>query len=187
MANGTYNQIHARFRNDDGTETTSTWKAAEDTNITLQQNVNFKVRMSINCTNSSGNLTANLYYSRNSGAYTAVTTSSNYVKAVSSTQGVSYAGNTPTTQQMVESGTFTAGTTSVNGTTAIQSLSSGQVTEYEYVLQLVGCSPGDTIDLEVYNINAAFTGSYTVVPRITLANSTMMQNRCMGMCIGFGI
>ena len=39
-----------RFRNDDGSETTATWKANQDTNITAPKNVNTRLRFVVNST-----------------------------------------------------------------------------------------------------------------------------------------
>jgi hypothetical protein len=46
----TFDQEGFRFRNDDGSETTATWKAAQDTNITVAEGETFRVRAIVNMT-----------------------------------------------------------------------------------------------------------------------------------------
>ena len=46
----TIDQEGFRFRNDDGGETTATWKAEQDINITLQSDTAFRLRVLLNPT-----------------------------------------------------------------------------------------------------------------------------------------
>ena len=46
----TLEQEGFRFRNDDGSESTATWKDAQDANITLASDTAFRLRMLINAT-----------------------------------------------------------------------------------------------------------------------------------------
>jgi hypothetical protein len=93
MANGT--QTHFRFRNDNGSETTATWIAAVDTNISMTMQDVFRLRIAY--TSGYSALTGwDLYYSYNAGSYTAVTNGS-VIQVVSSSQGAGLNG-TATTQ-----------------------------------------------------------------------------------------
>ncbi len=40
-------QVHYRWRNDDGSETGATWNASQDTAISLEQNNNIRLRMEL--------------------------------------------------------------------------------------------------------------------------------------------
>jgi len=51
-----------RPRNDDGTEATATWKANQDTNITLAANTAFRLRMLLNATGDPDSINAQLEY-----------------------------------------------------------------------------------------------------------------------------
>lgn len=46
-----YEQEGFRFRNDDGSETTATWKDTQDTSVTLAANSEFRLRVLVNATN----------------------------------------------------------------------------------------------------------------------------------------
>lgn len=46
-----FSQTHFRFRKDDGSETTATWRAAEDTNVSIALDEPFRLRIQIKETN----------------------------------------------------------------------------------------------------------------------------------------
>lgn len=61
-SSGTVEQEGFRFRNDNGTETTATWLAAQDVNITQPKSTNTRLRMVLNSTLDRGAETYQLEY-----------------------------------------------------------------------------------------------------------------------------
>lgn len=61
-SSGTVEQEGFRFRNDNGTETTATWLAAQDTNITQPKSTNTRLRFVLNSTLDRGAETYQLEY-----------------------------------------------------------------------------------------------------------------------------
>jgi hypothetical protein len=167
MSNGT--QSHFRFRNDNGNETTATWLAAVDTNISMTMQEVFRARFAYIGTGSSWNF--DLYYSYNGGAYTAVTNSS-IIQVVPSAQGAGFDG-TATTQQ-ISSGTFNAGAVSASSSSyATGSIFVGNtnLTEIEFCLQIpTGLNVGDTIALKLYLGSGAIT-LYSSIATITITGA----------------
>ncbi len=49
-----YAITHHRFRNDDGSESTATWKAAEDTNVTVPRDTKLRLRVQVDVTGDQG-------------------------------------------------------------------------------------------------------------------------------------
>jgi len=65
-----------RFRNDDGSETTATWRAAQDTNVSVAEGVNVRLRLLINTTGDEDTLKYLLMYKKSTdGTYLIVPTS----------------------------------------------------------------------------------------------------------------
>lgn len=62
LAAATLEQTHYRFRNDDGSETTATWAAAEDTPISLAKNTPVRLRVEIGATGDPANAAYKLQY-----------------------------------------------------------------------------------------------------------------------------
>lgn len=66
-------QEGARFRNDDGSETTATWAAAQDANITAPLSANLRLRALVNATLDPASSAPTLRYQKNgAGGYVAV-------------------------------------------------------------------------------------------------------------------
>lgn len=174
VATATLTQTTFRGRNDDGSETTATWKATAGTDWTQLVDTNFRVRFNISDSVAAAtqNTAFILRYSLNGGAYTAVSASSSVVRAFASANVTDGAA---TTEQLAGSGTFNAGTFdevdgSATGFTA--ATSTGQDTEVEYSLQIRGVdvADADTINLRIYdNAGAALNGGYTDTPIITVS------------------
>lgn len=82
-----------RFRNDDGNETTATWKAAQDTNATSALSANVRLRFCINATDDPASSAYQLYYKKSSETH--------YKKV--------QVGATVTTPTFVAKGAFTSG------------------------------------------------------------------------------
>ena len=167
MANGT--QTHFRFRNDDGSETTATWRAATDTNVSIAMQQIFRLRIAY--TSGYSTLTGwDLYYSYNSGAYTAVTNSS-LIKVVSSS--LTGLDGTSTTQQISVGGTWTAGyevASDAAYTSIALPVPIGNLTEFEFCLQIpTGLDVGDTISLKLAYGSTLIT-SISNLPTITISS-----------------
>jgi len=173
----TIGQAGFRGRNDDGSETTATFKAAQNTNWTQQVDTNFRVRflMQNSGTTALNNLVAQLEFTLNGGASTNVTGASTVVRATAS-PNVTDAANI--TQQLTGgTGTFIGltGFDEADGAAGGNSLdvpASGNF-EVEYSIQIRGAdvNQGDLIGLRVTNAGTDFTGSYTQVPSIIVAAS----------------
>ena len=123
-----------RGRNDDGSESAATWKAA--TNIDWTQNVdeNFRIRLVIAATgNLAGSTGFQLQYNLNVLGWNDVTNASSVVRSILSTH---FADADPTTQQ-VGSGTFVVGEMDENeGATGSISFNNPDETEIEYVCEI---------------------------------------------------
>ena len=167
-------QVAYRGRNDDGNETTATWKAAQNTNWTQDTDEVFRFRAEIQ----EGNAVAQaqdytLEYDVNGGGYQPVGTSGTAVLVASSPN---ITDSVATTNQLTAgTGTFTAG--EIDESTATKAgltVAASGHTELEYVLKL---NPsllvaGDVVHLRVYKgaIGAAVPlNTYTVTPNITVS------------------
>lgn len=131
-------QTQYRWRNDDGTETSATWKAAANTAITINDtNALLRLRIELNNTGNgaAANVAQNLEYSINNG--TSWTVISNApTDAFVYTASATVANGFATTNQMGTAtvGTFAAGkVVSAVGTAAM--LNDGARTEYEWVIK----------------------------------------------------
>ena len=164
MTNPVTNQIEFRGRNNDGSETTATWKAALNTNWSQDVDTIFRIRFTVAETQGrNANLVLTLYSSYEGAAYAAVTTTSSYVKLLSSAQ----VDDATATTQQISSGTFVAGEVDDNASVASRLLNNSR-TEMEYVVQIVGADVAndDTIAFRVYASGAALN-TYTQTPTVT--------------------
>lgn len=172
-----YDQEAFRFYNDDGSLAASTPKDAQGADVSMGNQV-VRVRIRVKqtaATSSSDSLNAQLYYSRNSGAYAAVADAgaggSPLVRMYDSTQ---FAHNDSVSTERLTGGSGTwfngyAYDTSNGGTDPSYAAGANRYTELEFCVQLVGMSVSDTIDLRVYNGDPNPIGTYTDTPRITVA------------------
>jgi hypothetical protein len=173
----TIGQAGFRGRNDDGNETTATFKAAQNVNWTQQVDTNFRVRflMQNAGTTALNNLVAQLEFTLNGGASTNVTGASTVVRATAS-PNLADAANL--TQQLSGgTGTFQGltgfdGADGAAGGASLDIAASGNF-EVEYSIQIRGAdvSHGDLIGLRVTNNGTDFTGTYAQVPSIIVAES----------------
>jgi hypothetical protein len=170
---GTINTIqqHCRYRTDaNAVDTAATWGAAIDSNFTIAAGVDFRLRFTVANTGGAnvGNVAWGPRYSKNGGAYTAITTSSSNVIAVNA--GASVDGASITSDQL------TAGTGSrANGfydetggeTTG---LNSGIYKEMEFGLRLVAAdvTSGDTFNFRIYTGAGAALNTYSVTINATV-------------------
>ena len=140
-ANPNVVQEHYRWRNDNGSESAATWKAAQDTRITGQdRNENIRLRFAIANTaqyTSADNYQYLLEYSTGTtGPWAAVPVSAGS-DPFEMTATSYYADGANTTNQLTGSGTFAAGrcVEDTSNATANYSLSQGDYTEFEYCFQ----------------------------------------------------
>ncbi|MHC4088661.1 MAG: hypothetical protein ACYSVY_00005, partial [Planctomycetota bacterium] len=161
-----------RFRNDDGSESTATWMgdAGADQSIEAGTANRFRIRFLIEETNGGNiNLDGTLQYSYNSGAYTAVSTSSSVIRSIGSLNTSWTITDNDTLVQRLGSGTYDTGFYDDDGAVETTIALDAEETEYEFCLYIVDAdvSSGDTIDLRVYDSVTALD-SYTDTPRITV-------------------
>ncbi len=167
-------QKHFRGRNDDGSETTATWKAEEDTNFAFPTDTILRVRFCIG-NEGTGNkafTSLQLEYNKLGAGWNAVNDASSVVRAAI-TENV--ANGTATTQQLTSGvGNFVAGEICADGVGAAKTLQSptpNEFTEYEYVVQIrsADVSVDDTIQLRVTDNGTQFNGGYSQTPTITVS------------------
>lgn len=172
MVAGTFAQDAFRARNDDGNETTATWKAAANTNWTQPLNTIFRLRFVIKQTDSAftGGVQAfQCHYSHNGGAYTEVAGQGTTTNAVRLADSANVADAAVTTQQ-IGTGTFVAGEIDESGFADATFASGLSETEFEFVLEAISSivANGDTLDFRVYTSSAVAIATYTVTPRATV-------------------
>lgn len=159
-----------RARNDDGTETTATWKAAQSTTWTQLSTETFRIRFRLEeeAGAAAKSATWDLQATRDGGTTweNVGTAKAGCVYAVTSPN---VADGTLTTQQTTGgTGTFQAGEVSADGITAAVTLNAGNVTEVEYVCRLGPTAVNnDLIDLRIRYGDATLLERYTVIPRLT--------------------
>ena len=180
-----FNQKDFRFRKDDGSESSATWRVAANVDDSVGPGVNFRVRFNISnqgntVASSTGDAIAiKAQYSKNSGAWTDVTSSSSNIKVVNSTNLTDGA---DTTQQL-GSGTFISDNDGVNDTNSAITIPSGATWNNLYEAELETCfqlvtadvANNDTIDLR-YTMSSGTDPitfeTYTKVPGITVLKVT---------------
>lgn len=172
---------HYRFFNDDGSETTMTVAANEDTALTLninQATPRTILRMVLSETGAgsiSGATTDDyqLQYSYDGGAYTNVTTTSSVVKGFNSTN-LTDAGTTTNNPNLTDGGgTFVAGEISESGLVTDRQITANNWTELVYTLEVVHANVANAknIDFRVLLNGATTNMTYSVTPRITVQDT----------------
>lgn len=165
---------HFRFGSDGGTESTHHFLAAEDTNISLRTEIPFLLRFNVQETGGSAaaNVDNTFEYRKNSGSWTAVTTTSSNVKAVAVT---AFADAANCTQRLSGSGTFE---TSGSGCTEdgvsggnVNDIAASGCSETECGLQIVAADVSDGDTLEFRLTSPDFTITNNVTPTITVLKS----------------
>lgn len=170
-------QVSFRGRNDDGNETTATWKANQDVNWTQQVDTNFRVRFLVqNATSAINNLDVLIQYQLNGGGWNAVSGSSNVVRSSASPN---LADQANLTQQLTGgTGTFIGATcfdeaNGICGGTSLDVTATGNF-ECEFSVQIrsADVQNGDTVELRTINNDTGTAwGAYTNIPAITVAAS----------------
>jgi hypothetical protein len=167
-------QSQFRGRNDDGNETTATWKATQNTNWTQTTDTNFRVRFvldEIGVSTSSQFL--GVQYNKNSAGWNTVDTTTAVVRGAISpfltggTEG-------PTTQQLSNGlGTYAAGIIDDDDASLFsQVVAGGTNKEYEFCLKIIGTDVlnGDTIQLRLAPFTDTIT--YSQIPSLTVSKAT---------------
>lgn len=174
-AQGLLDQDTARFRNDDGSETTATWVATEGSNASLNVDTNYRIRIQVQETDgTTTTFSPVLRYSHNGGAYTVVSGSSNVVRASASTQ---FADDATTTAQLTSpGGSFVAGRMDENGgTTADITVTDSNYTEVEWCFQIrsADVANNDTVAFRAYDGTGALN-SYTTTLTATVVEGAVV-------------
>ena len=169
MTNPSYTQVGFRGRNDNGSESSATWKANE--NVNWSQNVaeNFRVRFRIDETVPRlwTNKTFNLYYSVGAG-YNPVSGTTPVRFALSS----NFNDNDDCTQQLTGgTGTFLVNNNGMKEATggSVNTGAGGEIWDTEWCLTIdpAQVADGNTITLRIYDGASAIT-TYSNTPSITV-------------------
>jgi len=168
-----FNQKAYRGRNDDGSETTATWKAAQNTNWAQLRDTNFRVRFEIQETAAcaGNNKVWQLQYNRNAAGWNTVNASSNVVRS-SASPNLADAANL-TDQLTVGTGTFIGltGFDEVDGAAGGNSMdvaaSGHSEAEFSVQIRSADVADGDTIQLRVTDAGTALA-AYDVTPTVTV-------------------
>lgn len=160
-------QYTFRFRNDDGSETTATWNAAADTNISLAPETVLRLRVGLKRLDplDGSAVVSTIEFSKNGGAWTSLTSiSSGTQLALSSniTQGGA-------TTQQITSGTFEAGALSESAASATMPAVAGASKEHEMSFKIVsGETAGTTFDYRVRQTSGVQSYGQSKLPRVTV-------------------
>jgi hypothetical protein len=174
MATPSLEQDHSRWRSDsNGPNGTPTWEAVEDTaNVTWPVDTQIRLRIGLQEAGGAnvGSKQFGLWYSKNSGAYTAVTGSSTNVVA---SDVAGQADDQAVTSGVLAglTGTFiNGGFDDATGTYPVNiNVTSNNNTELEFSIELVDAdvAAGDTFDFEVREIGNTQIDVYNHRPRLT--------------------
>ncbi len=172
----TLDQTGFRFRDTDGSETTATWLATENTSINHSTDVPVRLRFVVQETGGSGiTFTPTLYRSHSSGTYTRVDGASSIARSIGSPN---ISNGTATTDQLGGTGTFKAGEfDESDGQAAAITLAASEHTEVEFCFWIrpQEVADLDTIDFRVYDGSTALD-AYTQTPRITVDEPVLDQH-----------
>ncbi len=172
-ATATFDQDSFRGRNDDGSETTATWKANANINWTQAVDENFRVRFLIQETAgvAESNFKEDLQYNLNGAGWNDVDDSTSLVVRMSLSGN--FAHGDDTTQQ-VGAGTFVVDNDGMNetnppGGTMVPDFAGNDETEFEFCVQIRGAdvNDADTVELRITKAGTALN-SYTNTPSITV-------------------
>ncbi|MBI2429168.1 MAG: fibronectin type III domain-containing protein [Ignavibacteriales bacterium] len=130
------NQGNFRWRNDDGSETSATWRQSQNTNDSLAGINNIRLRIELyNSDPSNPNFgpVVALFYSADNSTYTQVTTDGSLNHWKLNTSG-NFADGDATTNQLSTSYTFAAGNIYESSTTFSASIGAASSEEYEFCI-----------------------------------------------------
>lgn len=165
-------QERFRIRNDDGNETTATWKAALNINASLEVDTNWRVR--ITTTSTADDTVPQMQYNLASAGWNNVNGASAVVRSSASPN---LADGVATTQQLgvppgFVAADFVAGVfDEVDGVGPLIAISD-QFTEHEYCFQIrsADVTNGQTLQLRLVNTATAYN-TYTNTPTITVVEA----------------
>ena len=169
----TFVQQHYRWRNDDGSETTATWKAAADTATSgVARGQNIRLRFCVGNTGSSGSVSARLEYATASGGpWAAIATDGAGLAPFEMSLSPNYADGAATTALLAGSGSFVSGKMleRPSNTGAAITVASNQYSNVEYCFQATAKAMGSTTYyFRVSNAGTALT-TYSQTARLTMA------------------
>lgn len=156
MGGGTPNTVQQsfRWRNDNGSESGATWKAATNANPSLSASdydSNMRLRCMLENTGTKDESDGYIWvYEINDGTPTAITTTSSFVKAVASLDTSWTINDGDSTTQQIGAGTHDEGYMDEDGTIASFTLAQSQESENELVFQIVGADFSGGEKLEIY-------------------------------------
>ncbi|MDD5708339.1 MAG: hypothetical protein PHR35_20665, partial [Kiritimatiellae bacterium] len=171
----TFVQEHYRWRNDDGSESAASWKAATDTaitGVTRGQNIRLRFTAWNNSASGGNSLTARLEYSTGvSGPWTPVSTASDGLNAFEMTTTANYANGAATTALLAGSGAFVAGKmveSPANSSTAV-TLATNQYSNFEYCFKATSKARGSTAYYFRMSNNGTALTTYSKIAQLTMA------------------
>lgn len=168
-----FRQSAFRFRNDDESETAATWKAADNTDVSIAKDAIFRLRFVIQNYGTASGSTGGLVVEQsvNGGAWVNTPTTASAGIPVEYDLSPNVTDQQATTQQL-GSGTFVSGIVEEGSVTfgTARTLPAGTETEYEYVLKLNGlfATSGDTIALRVQRVGFTDQIDWAQEPGITV-------------------
>jgi len=181
MAGGgapTFTQDAYRGRNDDGSESTATWKAGLNELWVQQVDTPFRVRFLISRPSeaSNQNVVMSVYVSHNGGAYELCSSAVGTSPVIDIASGSLEPQGTDTTQQLGSGNYLTNNDGVSNGSgdartnSALWPLGTAYEADFEFALQIVGASvvPGDTLALKVYYNDSILVGGWTNYPTLVV-------------------
>ena len=185
-----------RGRNDDGSETGATWKAAVNVDWTQDVDEIFRVRFLIQETagGPANNATGRPQYNLNGAGWNTITTTSSVVKSVGSANTSWTLTDEDETTQQIGSGTWEGGAFDDDGLAGELNqidIGGNEETEIEWCLQIVGAdvSDEDTIQIRVVTASLGLLDSYTNTPSITVnkAGGTLYYQSAAGTLTSAGV
>lgn len=170
-----WEQKSFRFRNDDGSETTATWKAAADTGVTLPIGSQFRLRLLLqNDSGASQTITPWLFVDIGDGSGLNVVGQSGTLADVETYLSANFADLDATTQQL-GAGSFTAGSMNeLDATAPAVTVPAGGETEIEFTIllsdDLGGLTNATTVSFTLLDTLTSLA-TYTVTPVVTLGST----------------
>ncbi|MDD5708046.1 MAG: Ig-like domain-containing protein, partial [Kiritimatiellae bacterium] len=174
-ASPTFVQDHFRWRNDDGSETAATWKAAADTAITgVARGQNIRLRFCVSNTsasNGSGALSARLEYATaTNGPWTAVSAVADGMSPFEMTATTGYADGAAATALLAGAGTFVAGkcVELPSNAGAAVTYAVRQYSNFEYCFRATAKAIGSTAYYFRVSNNGAVLNTYSRYAALTM-------------------
>lgn len=172
-----WEQKSFRFRNDDGSETTATWKAAANTNVTLAIDTRFRLRFVIQLDSGAATvpIAPRLQYRIDAGGWTDVGFDTELVD-VRYFDSANVADGDPTTQQL-GAGTFDSGKVTETPLGLPSTITLTHESEFEYSVDLFNradsgsLANGQVLDFRLKDDAGIPFATYTVTPSVTLGSA----------------